>query len=747
MKQKHVLWSIAALVVVILAYADSFHNGFHFDDFHTVVENPWIRSLRNVPRFFTDATTFSVLPTNRTWRPLVTTSLAVDYALGHGYKPVWFHVIPFAAYLAQLGAMALLFWCVLRRVPCPSDTRLIALAAATWYGVHPAMAETVNYIIQRGDIFCTAGVVAALAFYVCRPRLRHTGLYLLPFAFGLLSKPPAIVLPALLFAYVAYFEAVPERRWKQAAMAALPSTAVGVVLMGLQSAMTPRSFTPSTISGFAYVLTQPFVLLRYFCSFFLPLHLSVDTDLQPFSELNVEALFGILFLLLLIAAIVFAARRVRLRPVSFGLLWFLLASLPTSLYRLAEVENDHRMYMPFVGLVLAVTWSAVLLVEAIARRKPQWTALRACAIAVFCLLLSVYAYGTHLRNRVWRTDETLWYDNVQKNPHNGRGLMNYGLTQMSKGAYPVALDYFQRALLFTPNYPILEINLGIVNGLMNNESTAEPHFRRAVALAPQSADSYYYFGRWLFQVGRIPEAVSHLEAAVRLNPDQLAARSLLIQAYSLSGNSESARRLAQDTLALAPAESVAARYLANSAALDLDNWIDLSLKKYRHQDYEGCISAATQALKLNPRSALAYNNIGSAYAAMGQWQLAIGNVKQALALSPDFQLAKNNLALYESRMAGEGKAESTPEGLLSKSLVLNRAGRYRESIAAARAALKLRPDYAEAWNNIAAGYQSLGIWDEAIAAAQQAVRLKPDFQLAKNNLVWSLEQKRKQTAR
>jgi hypothetical protein len=54
-----------------------------------VVDNPTIRSLHNVPRFLTDASTFSVLPANQTYRPMVSASLALDYALGHGYVQVF----------------------------------------------------------------------------------------------------------------------------------------------------------------------------------------------------------------------------------------------------------------------------------------------------------------------------------------------------------------------------------------------------------------------------------------------------------------------------------------------------------------------------------------------------------------------------------------------------------------------------------------------------------------------------------
>jgi hypothetical protein len=38
----------------------------------------------------------------------------------------------------------------------------LALFAASWFGLHPAMAETINYVIQRGDLYCTLGCVAAM---------------------------------------------------------------------------------------------------------------------------------------------------------------------------------------------------------------------------------------------------------------------------------------------------------------------------------------------------------------------------------------------------------------------------------------------------------------------------------------------------------------------------------------------------------------------------------------------------------
>jgi protein O-mannosyl-transferase len=61
--------------------------------------------------------------------------------------------------------------------------------------------------------------------------------------------------------------------------------------------------------------------------------------------------------------------------------------------------------------------------------------------------------------------------------------------------------------------------------------------------------------------------------------------------------------------------------------------------------------------------------------------------------------------------------------------------------------LKLRPDYAEAYNNIAAGHIAIGEWDQAIAAAERAVELKPNFTLARGNLDYARARKAGQPIR
>jgi protein O-mannosyl-transferase len=740
------------LAAICLAYSNSFHNGFHFDDFHTVVDNPAIRNLRNIPRFFRDGTTFSVLPANRTYRPMVSTALALDYALGRGYVPVWFHIGTFGLFLGLVVLLDALYRMLLDRIrPSPANA-WIALFGAAWFGLHPAMAETVNYVIQRGDLYCTLGCVAALFLFARYPRLRRTGMYLVPLAFALLSKPPAAVFPVLLLLYVFFFEGGEDglaRRLRGALTAAVPSVVATAGLLWLQAARTPKTFAPSMLSPWEYRLTQPFVWARYTAALFLPLHLNVDTDLAPFSGLTVQALGGLLFLVALAVAIWVTARRRVLYPIAFGLLWFVVTQLPTSLYPLSEVENDHRMFLSFVGLVLAAVWGAWLVLLRFVAEE-QLSKLRPVIGAVAVLVLAGYGYGAHRRNAVWHDEASLWRDDIEKSPHNGRGLMIYGLTQMSQGRYAAALDLFNRALVFTPNYATLEINLGIVNGAMADAgegargAEAERHFQRAILLAPGDDGPHTYYGRWLSQHGRYAEAIAQLRTAVALDPQRLLQRELLMDALLRAGDAEGAHGAAQETLAVAPDDATARQTLLHPPEQTAAYWINLSLAQYQHAEYAEAIASARHALQIDPNSVEAYTNIGAAYGALRQWDEAMRNAREALRLRPGFPLAKNNLAWYEQASkrpsAGDG-AQGSADALVEESLRLNLAGEYPQSIAMAKRALALNPRSAEAWNNIAADDEAMRRWDDAIAAAREAIALKPDLQIAKNNLAWSLAQK------
>src|ERR1051326_5706235 len=207
----------------------------------------------------------------------------------------------------------------------------------------------------------------------------------------------------------------------------------------------------------------------------------------------------------------------------------------------------------------------------------------------------MYAYGAHVRNEVWRSEESLWKDVTVKSPHNGRGLMNFGLTQMAKGNSLAAYDYFQRATIYTPNYSVLEINLGVAAGQLNRDAEAEQHFRRGITLAPEESQSYSFYGQWLQRRGRIPEAISILTRSAALNPADLAPRSTLMLIYSQQSDWIHLQQVADEVLAVVPGDTGALRYaevarngrtalprmqLGATAVPTAETYVDLSLTQY-----------------------------------------------------------------------------------------------------------------------------------------------------------------------
>jgi len=183
-----------------------------------------------------------------------------------------------------------------------------------------------------------------------------------------------------------------------------------------------------------------------------------------------------------------------------------------------------------------------------------------------------------------------------------------------------------------------------VNGATGATKAAEEHFLRAINLAPTSDETHLYYARWLLQIGRLAEAIPQLQRALELNPSQLTTRDMLMNAFATTGQVDRANSLAQQTIALFPTDEAAQNFLQNPPQPTSHYWLDVSLYRYQQHDFQGSIEAAELTLKLDPRSERAYNNIGAAYAAMGKWDLAIENERQALGIDPDFTLAKNNMA-------------------------------------------------------------------------------------------------------
>jgi tetratricopeptide (TPR) repeat protein len=362
-------------------------------------------------------------------------------------------------------------------------------------------------------------------------------------------------------------------------------------------------------------LTQPYVAARYFLMFFVPTGLSADNDWGLVSGwTDPKVALGFAFVAALAFAIWRLIRVEATRPIAYGLIWFVITLLPTSLTPLAEVANDHRMFFAFVGLSLSVTVAAALVLARIAAAPSRF----AIGAAVVAIVLVAQAAGVYARNEVWKTEETLWRDVTVKSPNNGRGWMNYGLTLMTRGDYQGALAAYTRAVPLSPNYHLLDINMGIAYGQLGQAADAERHFHRAISLEPVDWRSHRHYAAWLLSAGRAADALAHARISLELNPADRAALPIEQAAARMDGTAE--------------------YHLARSLA------------EFRMRRYRECIASARRALDVRPEYAEAWNNIGAAHNALSEWTQGIAASEQALRINPSLQIARNNLAYARQQL-------------------------------------------------------------------------------------------------
>src|SRR3972149_8187726 len=128
----------------IIVYINAFDNGFHYDDEHYIVVNPFLEKLENIPyifttpRFYSDDRFFT-----GHYRPLVYVTYALNKLSG-GNNPLGYHVVNLAFHVGS----AMLLYLIIRAMLGGGA----ALTAALIFAVHPFNSEVVNYITARSSV-------------------------------------------------------------------------------------------------------------------------------------------------------------------------------------------------------------------------------------------------------------------------------------------------------------------------------------------------------------------------------------------------------------------------------------------------------------------------------------------------------------------------------------------------------------------------------------------------------------------
>ena len=512
-----------AALLAALVYLNALDNPFVYDDFPLIVENTSILNGSDIR---------SVLERDIT-RPIVTLSYAIDTRLW-GQRPVGYHATNLLLHIVNV---VLVFWVAVlasedrgrqvgQRLWTGVSPGVVGFVTSAVLAVHPMMTQAVGYISGRSEVaYSTFFLLAFLAGRRwmlgggARWWIACVGLW----AVAVLAKESAIMLPFVLLAYDrVVLDADQSERWRRLSRLLLPMIAATVAAGAGRIAVLMLVEYPGE-AGLDWRLAPVAVeaFLRYLLMLFSPRGQSIFHAV-PF----IERLFSVRTIGGLIGLVAFLALAWRLRRVhslvTFGLLWFALLLVPSSvllILGLGEPMAEHRVYLSSAGLFL--TWGCAF--------GGMWVRAdrRKFAAAGAALFLAALAFQTVVRNEVWANPVELSQEAVNLAPGYWTPRILAADALRQSGRCEDAVLQYRAAILIRPvdEYPYTMLARCLIAGQRLAE--AEETLRQLRVLNPVSQDASMGLGVFALLGGRIEESRAHFQDVIGRDAGRAQAKLML----------------------------------------------------------------------------------------------------------------------------------------------------------------------------------------------------------------------------
>jgi protein O-mannosyl-transferase len=703
----------AIIAVTVATYWNSLHGEFMFDDRVWIVENPSIKHLWLLGDVLLPADAAHV-----GGRPIVSLSLAVNYALGRldvrGY-----HAVNLAIHIC---AALVLFGVVRRTLVLPrliarfgeAATPLAAIIALIW-AVHPIQTEAVSYVIQRAEslvglfylltLYCFIRGATARSPFTPHPSPLTFLWYLACFVaclLGMATKEVMVSVPIVLLLYDRTFlsrsfrQALAER-WRLYLALAGTWLVLAWVLVATSfhadtTGLGVERFTPRT-----YLATEPGVLITYLRLAIWPDALCFAYDLMPpksFGEIVAPALAIVALLGLTGWALV-------KRPALgfLGAAFFLILAPTSSIVPILDAAFEHRMYLPLAALLcLAVVGGYSLWMMALAtpshapRTTPHVPRVVASALCVLAgVVVVALGWATLVRNRAYQSEFSIWKDTVEKRPANPRAHYSVARALSKQGHADAAIEEYRKTLRLEPNYAEAYQNWGRELALQGKLDEAIELFREAVRVRPNYPQGHFNLAHALAIHGQPEAAAGHYRIAIQLEPNYPEARNNL--GLLLAGQGKLAEAAAELQEAIRSNPDYARGHSSLGGVLAQQGKLNQAAAEWR------------RALEINPDSADTHANLAGVLLLLGKPAEAMAHYREAIAIQPDFADARFHLGRV---LDGEGKT--------------------REAIDQWREAIRLQPNNPAmldklAWTLATQSDDSLRDGVASLEFAEQAARL------------------------
>jgi len=351
--------------VALLAYSNTFHVPFHFDDRPNITQNSnvqikvftWDRVERLVKNTYKESIrVFSYF------------TLALNYYFG-GFNVFGYHLVNFIIHVAS-GIF--LYWFLLLTFNLPSlkekygaISYKVALFSSLIFISHPIQTQSVTYIVQRMTSMAGMFYLLSLVLYVKgrlstgRPRVLYFGGMVLSYLLGVFSKENVAILPLFIALYEFYFFQKLDLSSKGRKIL-LSLTGALLILGAFGFIIWGERYINVIIEGYEYrtftmserVLTQ-FRIVLYYATLLIyphPSRLNLDYDF-PISKTILDPSTTLICIVIIAGLIGYSFWAAKKRPIlSFCILWYFGNLLIESSIFPLEMVYEHRLYIPAAGL-------------------------------------------------------------------------------------------------------------------------------------------------------------------------------------------------------------------------------------------------------------------------------------------------------------------------------------------------------------------------------------------------------------
>ncbi|MFT3841078.1 MAG: glycosyltransferase family 39 protein [Myxococcaceae bacterium] len=428
---KRHLGPLITFAVCALVFWPVTNGGFlDVDDGALVLRNPHVNtglSWENVKWAFTSSYFAS-------YHPLTWLSHQVDVSI-FGLHPPGHHLSSLLLF-ALSAALLCAFW-----QRAGGDPVSGAVATLLW-ALHPLRVEPVAWVAARKDVLSGLFVAVALLLYLHYSRQRTLGRWLLvtvAVAAAMLSKVTAVVLPALLFlADVWPLKTMEGLRARLIEKAPWVLISVWCAYRTYQAHLEAEALPPLAVGE-----RISNVLSSYGLSLLHTVYPSQLSYLYPRGAPSGLAVAAAAVALIALLAAAFVLRR-RQPSISFGILWFLVALLPSA------------GWVPFGGALTADRFSHVAamgLAGGLVFALPSGVSRRTSGLLVAgmaAVLLAMVASDL-FEETTWRDSKSIFDQALERDPDNAMALHSLALLQTQTGELDDGLLTFQKLLTLTPN--------------------------------------------------------------------------------------------------------------------------------------------------------------------------------------------------------------------------------------------------------------------------------------------------------